>query len=92
MAYTDNDREYTGIEVISWAKKVEELGAGEIVITSVGQEGNFLGFDIELTKMVAEAVSIPLIAHGGAGCLEDIKAVIQSGKADAVAVASILHL
>jgi len=91
LAYTDNGREYTGIEVLSWAKKVEELGAGEIVITSVDQEGTGLGFDIELTKMVAEAVSIPVIAHGGAGCLEDIKDVIHSGKADAVAVASILH-
>ncbi len=91
LAYTDNGREYTGIEVISWAKKVEELGAGEIVITSVDQEGTGLGFDIELTKMVAEAVSIPVVAHGGAGCLEDIKAVIHGGKADAVALASILH-
>jgi cyclase len=91
LAYTDNGREYTGVEVLSWAKKVEELGAGEIVITSVDQEGTGLGFDIELTKMVAEAVSIPVIAHGGAGCIEDIEAVIQRGKADAVAVASILH-
>jgi cyclase len=91
LAYTDNGREFTGVEVLSWAQKVEELGAGEIVITSVDQEGTGLGFDIELTRMVAEAVSIPVIAHGGAGCLEDIGAVIQHGKADAVAVASILH-
>jgi len=91
LSFTDNGREYTGIEVFSWAKKVEQLGAGEIVITSVDQEGTGLGFDIELTKMVAEAVSIPVIAHGGAGCLEDIKNVIRDGKADAVAVASMLH-
>jgi cyclase len=91
LAYTDNGRVFTGIEVLSWAKKVEELGAGEIVITSVDQEGTGLGFDIELTRMVAEGVSIPVIAHGGAGCIADIEAVIQRGKADAVAVASILH-
>src|SRR4030042_830613 len=91
LAYTDNGREYTGIEVLSWAKKVEELGAGEIVITSVDQEGTGLGFDIELTKMVAEAVSIPVIAHGGAGRLEDVKSAINEGNADGVAIASMLH-
>lgn len=91
LAYTDNGREYTGIEVLSWAKQVEELGAGEIVITSVDREGTGLGFDLELTKMVAEAVSIPVIAHGGAGSLDGIKSVIDTGKADAVAVASMLH-
>ena len=61
------------------------------MITSVDRDGTGLGFDIELTKMVAEAVSIPVIAHGGAGSVEDIKSVIQNGKADAVAVSSILH-
>ncbi|PKN70914.1 MAG: imidazole glycerol phosphate synthase subunit HisF [Deltaproteobacteria bacterium HGW-Deltaproteobacteria-12] len=91
FAYTDNGREHTGIEVLKWAKKVEELGAGEIVITSVDREGTGLGFDIELTKMVSDAVSIPVIAHGGAGCMEDIKEVINEGNADAVAVASMLH-
>jgi cyclase len=91
ISYTDNGREYTGIEVLRWATMVEALGAGEIVITSVDREGTGLGFDLELTKMVAETVSIPVIAHGGAGSLEDIKAVIKTGKADAVAVASMLH-
>jgi cyclase len=91
LAYTDNGREFTGIEVLRWASMVEELGAGEIVITSVDREGTGLGFDLELTKMVAEAVSIPVIAHGGAGCLEDIESVISEGKADAVAIASMLH-
>ena len=91
LAYTDNGREYTGIEVLRWAAMVEELGAGEIVITSVDREGTGLGFDLELTRMVAEAVTIPVIAHGGAGCLEDIHSVIQEGKADAVAIASMLH-
>ncbi len=91
LAYTDNGREFTGIEVLRWAAMVEELGAGEIVITSVDREGTGLGFDLELTKMVAEAVSIPVIAHGGAGCIEDVKLVINEGKADAVAIASMLH-
>ena len=91
LAYTDNGREYTGIEVLNWARKVEELGAGEIVITSVDREGTGLGFDIVLTEMVAAAVSIPVIAHGGAGCIEDIKSVIDKGKADAVSIASMLH-
>jgi cyclase len=91
LAYTDNGREHTGIEVLRWAAMVEELGAGEIVISSVDREGTGLGFDLELTRMVAEAVTIPVIAHGGAGCLEDIKSVIEEGKADAVAIASMLH-
>lgn len=91
LAYADNGREYTGIEVLSWARKVEELGAGEIVISSVDHEGTGLGFDITLTKLIAEAVSIPVIAHGGAGCIEDIKSVILDGKADAIAIASMLH-
>lgn len=91
FAYTDNGREFTGVEVLGWARRVEELGAGEIVITCVDHEGTGQGFDIELTKIVSEAVTIPVIAHGGAGSVENIKSVIQSGKADAVAVASMLH-
>ncbi len=91
LAYTDNGREYTGVNVNEWAKEVEELGAGEIMITSIDREGTGRGFDIELTKMVAEAVSIPVIACGGAGKIEDVKQVISEGKADAVAMASILH-
>lgn len=91
LAYTDNGREFTGVEVLGWARQVEALGAGEIVITSVDREGTGLGFDIALTKMVSEAVTIPVIAHGGASSAEDIRSVIQSGKASAVAVASILH-
>ncbi|CAN5667616.1 glycosyl amidation-associated protein WbuZ [soil metagenome] len=90
-AYTDNGREETGVEVIEWAKKAEELGAGELIITSVDLEGTGQGFDLELTKSVSDAVSIPVVAHGGAGNAEDIKNVINEGKADAVAIASILH-
>jgi len=91
LAYTDNAREYTGIDVFEWAKNVEELGAGEIVITSVDKEGTGTGFDIELVKKVSELVSIPVIAHGGAGSKEHVEDVILNGKADAVTIASILH-
>lgn len=91
LAYTDNGREYTGVEVISWAKRVEELGAGELVITSIDREGTGIGYDIELTKMIADAVSIPVIACGGAGTMEHIAQVLSDGGADAAAVASILH-
>lgn len=91
LAFTDNGREYTGIEVIGWAKRLEALGAGEIVITSIDREGTGRGFDLELTKAVAEAVSIPVVACGGAGKIEDVERVITAGQADAVALASILH-
>ncbi|MGV8058386.1 MAG: imidazole glycerol phosphate synthase subunit HisF [Smithellaceae bacterium] len=91
LAYTDNGREYTSVEVLDWARRVQELGAGEIMITSVDREGTGNGYDIELTKMVSEAVEIPVIACGGAGCVEHIGEVILEGKADAVAVASVLH-
>lgn len=91
FAYTDNGREYTGIEVKEWAQQVAFLGAGEIVITSVDKEGTGEGFDIKLTKMIAESVDIPVIAHGGAGSPDDIIKVIKEGKADAVSIASILH-
>ena len=91
LAYTDNGREYSGYEIVDWAKKIEELGAGEILITSVDREGSGLGFDIELTKKITSSVSIPVIAHGGAGNEEDVSQVIKNGKADAVALASLIH-
>lgn len=91
LCYTDNGREYTGIEAVSWAKKLEELGAGELVVTSVDQEGTGKGYDIELMKKITNAVSIPVIAHGGAGKKEHVTKVICDGNADAVALASILH-
>lgn len=91
LAYTDNGRNYTGVEVLMWAKKAEELGAGEIFLTSVDREGTGQGFDIELVRMISRSVSIPVIAHGGAGKLEHISDVIKDGKADAVSIASMLH-
>ena len=91
LAFTDNGREYTGLEVVAWARKAEELGAGEIVITSVDKEGTGEGFDLELIKSIGEAVSVPVIAHGGACNPENIVQAISYGKADAVALASVLH-
>jgi imidazole glycerol-phosphate synthase subunit HisF len=91
LAYTDNGREHTGTEVFGWAKKVNELGAGEIVITSVDREGTGDGFDLDLVKKISEIVSIPVIAHGGAGKAEDVFQAIHNGSCDAVAVASVLH-
>lgn len=91
FAFVDNGREETGIEVVSWAKRAQELGAGEILITSVDREGTGEGFDIELIKKITSVVSIPVIAHGGAADLQDIKSAINEGGADALAIASIFH-
>lgn len=91
LAFMDNGREYTGLEVVTWAQKAEELGAGEIVITSVDKEGTGEGYDLDLIKSVSEAVSIPVIAHGGASTPENVVQAILFGKADAIAIASILH-
>jgi cyclase len=90
-AFTDNGREHTGKEVVAWAQEVMRLGAGEIVITSVDQEGTGKGFDLELTSLVANAVDIPVIASGGAGSVQDVERVFARGKADAVAIASMFH-
>jgi len=83
--------EATGIELVGWAKKVEELGAGEILLTSKDADGTKEGYDLEMTKAVAEAVSIPVIASGGAGRLEHLYEAIILGKASAVLAASIFH-
>ncbi len=91
LVFTENAREATGLDVFEWAKKVEALGAGEILLTSVDREGTGLGYDVELTKKVAESVSIPVIANGGAGKLQHIQEVVSEGKADAVDMASLLH-
>jgi len=91
LAYTDNGREYTGVEVLSWVKEVEERGAGEILLTSIDREGTGKGYDLELTKMVSDAVTIPVIAHGGAANVPHIIDTICNAGADAVAISSILH-
>lgn len=90
-AYVDNGRERTGVEVFGWARRVAELGAGEIMITSIDQEGTGKGFDLELTRRVAQMVPIPVIACGGAGNVNHICEVVTDGMADAVSVASLLH-
>lgn len=82
----------TGIKLLEWAKKVEELGAGEILLTSMDADGTQNGFDIEMTKLVAEAVNIPVIASGGAGaCSEHFVNVFEKASADAALAASIFH-
>ena len=91
LAYTDNGREYTGREVVEWAQEAEALGAGEIVITSVDREGTGEGYDISLTRKVADAVRIPVIAHGGPGKLAHMPEVLTQGGATAIAVAGMLH-
>lgn len=90
-AYVDNGRERTGVEVFQWAKRVAELGAGEIMITSIDREGTGGGFDLELTRRVAQSVPIPVIACGGAGSVAHVHEVISQGYADAVALSSVLH-
>ena len=90
-AFTDNGREFTGIEVIEWAKEVERLGAGEIVITSVDKEGTGKGVDIQLTKEISDAVSLPIIAHGGIGSMNDVEELLESGIIDSLAIGSALH-
>ena len=83
--------EATGIDVVDWAKRVEELGAGEILLTSKDADGTKDGYDLEMTKAVAEAVSIPVTASGGAGKLEHLYEAVAVGKAVAVLAASVFH-
>ncbi|MCC6467461.1 MAG: imidazole glycerol phosphate synthase subunit HisF [Alphaproteobacteria bacterium] len=90
-AYTDNGREKTGIDAVAWAKQGVELGAGELLVTSVDQEGTRRGFDVKLLRAIADAVSIPMIASGGLGAPEHLVAAVREGGADAVAMADVLH-
>ncbi|MFH1062492.1 MAG: imidazole glycerol phosphate synthase subunit HisF [Candidatus Omnitrophota bacterium] len=89
--YIYGGREPTGIDVIEWVKKVESLGAGEILLTSMDKDGTQSGYDLELTRAVCEAVNIPVIASGGAGTLEHLYDGLSKGRADAVLAASIFH-
>ncbi|MBI2593400.1 imidazole glycerol phosphate synthase subunit HisF [Candidatus Daviesbacteria bacterium] len=84
-------REDTGLDAFKWAKQVAELGAGEILLTSMDKDGTKSGFDVELTRKVSEAINIPVIASGGAGKLEDFAQVLTRGKADAALAASLFH-
>ncbi len=89
--YTDNGREPSGIDVLEWVQEVEMLGAGEILITSVDQDGTKKGFDIELNCAISKLVNIPIISSGGAGCAHDVADVFLRSNIDAVSVASLFH-
>jgi len=89
--FTDCGRIQSGKDVLEWAKEVEELGAGEIILQSVDTDGRQRGFDIELAKKVVQAVNIPVIISSGAGSLSDIKKLIQEAKPSGIALASLLH-
>jgi len=89
--YTHGGRKPTGIDVLEWARKVEKLGAGEILLTSMDRDGTKEGYDNELNRTVGRAVSIPLIASGGVGTLEHMAEGLTEGEADAVLAASIFH-
>lgn len=84
-------RKATGLEAVSWAKRVAELGAGEIVLTSMDADGTKAGYDLPMTQAVSAAVSIPVVASGGAGCPEHLYRVLTEGQADAALAASIFH-
>jgi cyclase len=90
-AYTDNGREHTGLDVIEWVKRGVDLGAGEILVTSVDQEGTRKGFDVALVRQVSEAVPVPVIASGGMGTIAHFIEAAKEGLADAVSMADVLH-
>jgi len=90
-AYTDCGRERTGREVVAWAREAETRGAGEILITSIDREGTGSGFDIGLVESIANAVSVPIVASGGAGKKEDVVDLVETADVSGVAIASILH-
>jgi imidazole glycerol-phosphate synthase subunit HisF len=89
-AYTDNGRERTGVDAVEWAHRAVDLGAGELLVTSVDMEGTRRGFDLELVEAIGPKVGVPVIACGGAGSIDHVASAVRAG-ADAVAVASLLH-
>jgi len=91
QVFIKSGKKATGIDAIAWAKKVEMLGAGEILLTSMDKDGTKQGYDLELTKKISKAVNIPVIASGGAGSLSSLADVFKLGKADAALAASIFH-
>ena len=91
LAFIDNGREYTGLEVVEWAKRVEQLGAGEIVITSVDHEGTGKGMDIELIRSISNAVKIPVVAHGGVGDRNHVLETIKSCELNGIIISSLFH-
>ena len=89
--FTHGGRKPTGIDAVKWAKKMQEYGAGELLLTSMDRDGTKIGFDLELTREISEAVGIPVIASGGVGTLAHLAEGVTIGKADAVLAASIFH-
>ncbi|MDD5402054.1 MAG: HisA/HisF-related TIM barrel protein, partial [Dehalococcoidales bacterium] len=89
--FVNSGQEPTGLDVLEWAVKAAELGAGEVLLTSMDADGHRTGYDIELTRAVSESVNVPVVASGGAGSPEDLFMALQEGKADAVLAASIFH-
>jgi cyclase len=89
--FTHGGRKNVGLDAIDWARKVESLGAGEILLTSMDRDGTRAGFDLALTRAVADAVGIPVIASGGVGTLQHLADGVTEGRADAVLAASIFH-
>lgn len=90
-AYFDNGRERSGLDAVEWAKRGAELGAGEIILTSVDREGTGLGFDLELLSAVCDAVDVPIVASGGMGSLKHLEEAVFVGGVDAIAMAHVLH-
>jgi len=90
-AYTDNGRERTGLDVLEWARRGVEMGAGEILLTSVDREGTRKGYDIELIRRVSEGATVPVIASGGMGSIEDFLQAAQQGRPDGLSMADVLH-
>jgi len=90
-AYIDNGRETTGKDVVKWAKELESLGAGEILLSSVDRDGTRSGFDTDLAKTVSESVTVPLVLSGGAGDLSHIREVCNASKFSGIAIGSMLH-
>ena len=84
-------KDHTGLDPVKWAQKVQELGAGEILLTSIDRDGTKLGYDLELIQMISQSVSIPVIAFGGVGKWQDLVDGVNIGKADAVSAANIFH-
>ena len=89
--YTHGGRKNTGLDAVEWARRMQLLGAGEILLTSMDRDGTRSGFDLALTRAVSDAISIPVIASGGVGGLQDLADGVQTGHADAVLAASIFH-
>ncbi|MCL2162305.1 MAG: imidazole glycerol phosphate synthase cyclase subunit, partial [Betaproteobacteria bacterium] len=89
--FTHGGRKGTGLDAVEWAQQLENLGAGEILLTSMDRDGTHIGFDLELTRAVADAVRIPVIASGGAGTLDHLADGVSIGHADAVLAAGIFH-